>query len=79
MWAFTGAVTAACNARLQPPAAHMVQVLGAAAQHQAVADAYAWGYNHPDRFWERVASPERAAAFLAATVAELQPLAVGAP
>ena len=65
VWAFTGPVTAGTNARLGPPQPHLLQVLQAAARDQVVADGYAWGFNHPDRFWSAMASPEGAAAFLA--------------
>jgi 2-polyprenyl-6-methoxyphenol hydroxylase-like FAD-dependent oxidoreductase len=65
IWAFTGPVTAGTNARLGPPQPHLLQVLQAAAQDQVVADGYAWSFNHPDRFWSAMASPEGAAAFLA--------------
>ncbi len=65
IWAFTGPVTAGTNARLRPPAPHLLQVLLAAARDQAVADAYAWGFNHPDQFWAAMATPEGAEAFLA--------------
>jgi hypothetical protein len=57
-------VSDASNARLQPPSAHFRELLAAAARHQAVADVYADGYNHPDRFWAIASSAERTAAFL---------------
>jgi 2-polyprenyl-6-methoxyphenol hydroxylase-like FAD-dependent oxidoreductase len=44
-------VSDACNARLQPPPPHVAKFLGAAAQHQAVADFYTDGFNHPDHVW----------------------------
>jgi 2-polyprenyl-6-methoxyphenol hydroxylase-like FAD-dependent oxidoreductase len=31
---------------------------------EAIADSYADGYNHPDRFWAIASSAERTAAFL---------------
>lgn len=70
VWAFTGPVTAGTNARLGPPQPHLLQVLLAAARDQVVADGYAWGFNHPDRFWSAMASPEGAAAFLANLTSE---------
>jgi hypothetical protein len=57
-------VSDAANARLQPPTPHVRQILGAATRDQAIANAYADGYNHPDRFWAIASSPERTAAFL---------------
>ena len=52
-------VSDACNARLQPPTPHVAQLLGTAAQHQAVADVYALGFHHPERLWRIISSPER--------------------
>jgi hypothetical protein len=57
-------VSDASNARLRPPTDHVRALLGAAAQNQAIADVYAGGYNHPDRFWTIASSAERTAAFL---------------
>jgi hypothetical protein len=52
-------VSDACNARLVPPAQHVLALLAAAAQHQAVADFYAGSFNDPDRFWHIASRPER--------------------
>ncbi len=57
-------VSDASNARLQPPTPHVRQILGAATRDQAIANVYAEGYNHPDRFWAIASSLERTAAFL---------------
>ena len=57
-------VSDASNARLQPPTPHVRQILGVATHDQAIANVYADGYNHPDRFWAIASSPERTAAFL---------------
>jgi 2-polyprenyl-6-methoxyphenol hydroxylase-like FAD-dependent oxidoreductase len=65
IWAFTHPVTVGTNAMLAPPKPHLLEFIGAATQHQAVADSYLWGYNHPDQFWTALASPERTAAFIA--------------
>jgi 2-polyprenyl-6-methoxyphenol hydroxylase-like FAD-dependent oxidoreductase len=54
----------ACNARLQPPAPHVGRLLGAAAQHPALADLYASGFHHPDRFWRIISNPDRTGALL---------------
>lgn len=40
------------------------RLLGAAARHQALADFYAFGFNHPDRYWEVVSSEDRTDALL---------------
>lgn len=65
IWTFTQAVTQGTNSRLGPPPPQLLSLLRAATTDQRVADAYAWGFNHPERFWAAVSSPERAAAFLA--------------
>lgn len=62
--AYVVPVSDACNARLQPAAPHVRELLGTAARNQSLADLYADGYVHPDRFWEIVSSPERTAAVL---------------
>jgi hypothetical protein len=38
--------------------------LGGAARHQELADFYAFGFNHPDRYWEVVSSEGRTDALL---------------
>jgi len=65
IWAFTQPVTEGTNGRLRPPQPHMLEVLRAATQHQTVADAYAWGFNHPEHFWAAMSTPEQAKIFLA--------------
>ena len=52
-------VSDACNARLMPPSQHVVDLLAAAARHQAVADLYTGSFNNPDRFWHIASWPER--------------------
>ena len=64
MCSYVVPVSDASNARFQPPTAHGRQLLGAATRDQTIANVYAEGYNHPDRFWAIASSPERTAAFL---------------
>ncbi len=64
IWWYAGPVSEACNAALGPPSAHADELFAAAAHHQAIADAYANGFNHPDAFWAIQSSPEWTAAFL---------------
>jgi 2-polyprenyl-6-methoxyphenol hydroxylase-like FAD-dependent oxidoreductase len=52
-------VSEACNARLQPPPAHVGRLLGAASHHQPLADLHALGFQHPDRYWGLLSSPDR--------------------
>lgn len=65
IWEFTRPVTEGTNARLRPPQPHILEVLRSAAQSQTVADAYAWGFNHPEHFWAAMSTPEQAGIFLA--------------
>src|SRR5215813_3038855 len=62
--AYVVPVSDAANARLQPPTTHFRALMAAAACDQAVADVYADGFHHPDRFWSLASSAERTAAFL---------------
>ena len=64
MCRFALPVSDACNARLKPPPPHVGRLLGAAARHQALADFYAFGFNHPDRYWEVVSNEDRTDALL---------------
>jgi hypothetical protein len=63
---FVVPVSDAANARLQPPAPHLRDLLAAATRDQALADFYAGGYTHPNRFWSIASSPERTADLLSA-------------
>jgi hypothetical protein len=67
MWKMAGPVTEWSNAFLQPPPPHIVDVLASAAVDQAVADAVVGGFADPQAMWRRLATRQRAAAFLAAT------------
>ena len=53
------------GARRHPPQAHDVELRGAMSQNKALCDAYTQNFNHPDRQWDALASPERTAAFIA--------------
>jgi 2-polyprenyl-6-methoxyphenol hydroxylase-like FAD-dependent oxidoreductase len=48
-----------------PPAPHLLQLLGAMSQNPAVADEFTDNFNHPERQWDILATPERTSAFLA--------------
>ena len=47
------------------PEPHFLGLLMTMAQDKAVCDAYTQNFNHPDRQWDTVATPERTAAFIA--------------
>ena len=47
------------------PQPHVVELIGAMSQNKALCDAYTQNFNHPDRQWDALATPERTAAFIA--------------
>jgi hypothetical protein len=49
---------------LQPPPPHVLNLLVAASQNQAIADAYADGFANPLPTWELLQSPACVAALL---------------
>ena len=53
------------NVKLLMPEPHFLELLKGAARHQALANIYSDGFNHPGRFWATVSSSERTAALLA--------------
>jgi hypothetical protein len=57
------------------PAPHVVELLGAMAHSKPVCDAYTRNFNHPDRQWDALATPDRTASFIAGHSAD-QALAV---
>jgi 2-polyprenyl-6-methoxyphenol hydroxylase-like FAD-dependent oxidoreductase len=64
IWSYAQPVTEWSNFMLQPPPPHIIDMLVAAAQNQAIADAFANGFANPLPTWELLRSPERVAAFL---------------
>jgi 2-polyprenyl-6-methoxyphenol hydroxylase-like FAD-dependent oxidoreductase len=64
VWGYVGPVTSWNNAMLQPPPAHMVEFLVAAAMHQPVADTFANYFRRPVEGWEVLSNPERSTAVL---------------
>jgi 2-polyprenyl-6-methoxyphenol hydroxylase-like FAD-dependent oxidoreductase len=65
LWETAEPVVNFSNALLAPPPPHVEAILGAAWQHEAVADAFVDNFAHPDAMWRALATPERARAFLA--------------
>jgi 2-polyprenyl-6-methoxyphenol hydroxylase-like FAD-dependent oxidoreductase len=65
LWEDARATTEWTNAALQPPPPHVVELLVAAVQNSAVADAFVRNFNDPGRQWEVLSSPRATAAFLA--------------
>jgi 2-polyprenyl-6-methoxyphenol hydroxylase-like FAD-dependent oxidoreductase len=64
LWAQERPVTEWCNAFLQPPPPHMIGLLVAASQDQAIANAFADNFNEPEKQWSVISSPVATAAFL---------------
>ncbi|MBT2382024.1 styrene monooxygenase/indole monooxygenase family protein [Streptomyces sp. ISL-11] len=58
------------NAMLAPPAAHVMELMGAAAGLQPIADRLARGFDDPSDFEGFFYTPERAAAYVAEVAAE---------
>jgi hypothetical protein len=67
MWRYAEGVTRWTNASLAPPPPHVVELLSAAGADKAVADALVDAYDDPPAMWRALATPERAATFLART------------
>jgi hypothetical protein len=63
-WDYAQYPTTWTNAMLQPPPPHIVQVLGAASQHQQIADRFANGFNDPRDFFAWFMDPARSASYL---------------
>lgn len=67
LWERTAAAAIWTNAFLQPPPPHAIELLVAAAQNRAIADAFVSNFNDPDRMWAVVSSPAATAAFIASS------------
>lgn len=65
MWHDAAPVTMWTNAFLQPPPPHALALLGAAAQHQAVADGFVRMFADPPRMWASISDPAATEAFIA--------------
>lgn len=63
-WEISRDVTEWTNAFLGAPPPHVLNLLCAAMQEKAVADAFVNNLNTPRRMWRSMATPERTAAFL---------------
>lgn len=65
LWMVAEPVVHFSNALLAPPPPHVEALLGAAWTNQAVADAFIDNFAHPDAMWRAIATPQRAASFVA--------------
>ena len=68
-WTYADLVTTWTSAMLGAPPPHVLQVLGAAAEHQAIADRFAEGFNNPPDFFAWFMDPAKAEAYLAEVTA----------
>src|SRR5262245_41847815 len=64
LWAYLENVVAWALAVLDPPPPHMIDLMVAASTHQPLADRLMWNYDHPDRAWDAICTPERTAALI---------------
>jgi 2-polyprenyl-6-methoxyphenol hydroxylase-like FAD-dependent oxidoreductase len=64
-WASVAVCTAWTNAMLAPPPPHVLDILGAAAQHQEIADRFANDFSTPDDFADWLLDPIKAGTYLA--------------
>ena len=64
LWESVRPTTEWTNAFLQPPPPHAISLLVAAAQNQAIADAFVTNFNYPRRQWDVLSSPDATAAFI---------------
>lgn len=73
MWAYTEGVTNWSNAFLMPPPEHVLNLMGACSQNQALANAFSNNFSNPVRQWEILSSPEKTMAFIQQYMSETQP------
>lgn len=64
IWLYAGPVTALSNFLLESPPPHLLAMLAGATQNQALADAFADGFNTPVETWGLLQSPQAVAALL---------------
>ena len=68
-WAYARSVVEWTNALLTPPPEHVMQLLGAASQNDAVAHRFVNGFDDPRDFDEWFMDPAKAGAYLAEVLA----------
>jgi hypothetical protein len=68
-WSYASLVTTWTSAMLGTPPPHVLQLLGAAAEHQAIADRFANGFDNPPDFFDWFMDPAKASAYLAEVTA----------
>jgi hypothetical protein len=68
-WEYASFVTTWTSAMLGAPPPHVLELLGAAASHQAIADRFANGFDNPPDFFDWFMDPAKAQAYLASVTA----------
>ena len=64
-WDYAQYVTTWTNAMLGAPPPHVLELLGAGNEHQAIANRFVNGFNDPRDFFEWFMTPDKAEAYLA--------------
>jgi hypothetical protein len=64
-WQYAQYVTTWTNAMLGPPPPHVLELLVAGNEHQAVADRFANGFDNPPDFFDWLMEPDKASRYLA--------------
>ncbi|MGZ4387557.1 MAG: styrene monooxygenase/indole monooxygenase family protein [Gaiellaceae bacterium] len=64
-WDYAQYVTGWTNALLAPPPPHVLELLGAGNEHQAIAERFVNGFDDPRDFYEWFMDPEQASSYLA--------------
>jgi hypothetical protein len=67
-WEYARYVTAWTNMMLRPPAAHVLQLLGAAATKPQIARWFVNGFDNPKDLFPHIADPEAAERFIAGSI-----------
>ena len=78
-WEYANSVTTWTSAMLGAPPPHVLQLLGSAAEHQAIADRFANGFNDPRDFFEWFMDPAKAESYLAEVTSPQPPAEAPAP
>jgi hypothetical protein len=73
MWSLAEPVCQFTNAMLEPPPPHVLDILAAASEHQAVADAFTTNFADPTSMWAALGTESGATSFITAALAQGAP------
>ncbi len=68
MWELPEPVCRFTTAMLEPPPPHVLDILSAATEHQAIADAFTANFGDPPAMWSALASESGAASFISSAL-----------